>query len=534
MQDYWAFHNSKMIELRKKYDKIDRQTRNRLQEIFNRFEITADNLYLYVSKDVKNQVNAYIEEWFEKKIDDEYFKVLMMTVLTKDRVTYAEILELFIYEAYIEQQMKEKDEEDSLFFILFAFYYMEGQKEVNDTLISAKKKKYSTFTQDLFSTLMMTPNALGYVYEDYKNSITKYNAEQLSRQAVINIMQGKELKIDSSEFSSLINKQQNAKLNINGDKISGAVDNTLIAMNNQAKVQGITAIDNDAQVKFISVNDEKRTKMCESLDGQIFSVKNWNEFTRYSASNEGLVKYRCKGLVVGLNLPPINDHFHFCRSTIIYINLQSKIDNKADTLEIKGYSRKTSKYKSKINNILSKIVIINNVLKMNKIFKDFPNSKAMLEAVKLKENIDADMQVFMKKNGKIELQINKNSFNNLKKLKKAYKIDTVRNSTYKHIGMHEAGHIVEASIIKKVHNGNADKMLKDWNNGITSRNIVENAFENLGITNKMEQEKCKYVISSYALVNDTETIAEALLDYYINKKKANKLSKEIFKIMKGM
>lgn len=532
--EYWQYHDKKMKELKSIYIKIDNQTRNRLQEIFNRFEITLENLHLYVDNNIKNQVNTYIEEWKEKGYLKGYFGILAKSIYSKKNVKYLEILELLIYEVYIEQQEKEKKEEDLLFFSLFSFYFLEGQKEVNDTLINTKKKKYSTFTQDLFSTLMMTPNTLGYVYEDYKNSITKYNAEQLSRQAVINIMQGKELKIDSSEFSSLINKQQNAKLNINGDKISGAVDNTLIAMNNQAKVQGITAIDNDAQVKFISINDEKRTKMCESLDGQIFSVKNWNEFTRYSASNEGLVKYRCKGLVVGLNLPPINDHFHFCRSTIIYINPQSKIDNKNDTLEIKGYSRKTSKYKNKINNILSKIVIINNVLKMNKIFKDFPNLKAMLETVKLKENIDADMQVFMKKNGKIELQINKNSFNNLKKLKEAYKIDNVKKSTYKNIGMHEAGHIVEASIIRKIHNGNVDKMLKDWNNGITSRNIVENAFENLGITNKMEQEKCKYAISSYALVNDTETIAEALLDYYINKKKANKLSKEIFKIMRGM
>lgn len=319
MQNYWAFHNSKMIELRKKYDKIDRQTRNRLQEIFNRFEITADNLFSYVSKDVKKQVNSYIEEWSEKKINDKYFKVLMLTVLTKDRVTYAEILELFIYEAYIEQQMKEKDEEDSLFYTLFAFYYMEGQKEVNNTLPKEKHKKYSTFYEDLFATIIMTPNSLGYIYEDYKKSITKYNAEQILRQATISITQGKELKIDSSEFQNLIDRQQKAKLNINGDKISGAVDNTLIGMNNQAKAMGITAIQPDALVKFIAVMDEKTTKMCESLDGQIFSVRDWNEFKRYSESHQGIVKYRCRGLVTGLNLPPINDNFHFCRSTIIYV-----------------------------------------------------------------------------------------------------------------------------------------------------------------------------------------------------------------------
>ncbi len=521
-----------MKELKSIYNKIDKQTKNRLQEIFNRFDITADNLYSYVDSNIKKQINIYIEQWREKGYLKGYFGMLAQSIYAKKNVKYSEILELFIYQAYLEQQEKENKEEELLFFSLFSFYFLEGQKEVNNTLSKAKKKKYNTFTQDMFVSLMMTPNALGYIYKDYKDTTTKYNAEQISRQAVINIMQGKELKIDSSEFQNLIDKQQKAKLNINGDKISGAVDNTLIGMNNQAKVQGITAIDRDAQVKFIAEIDSKTTDMCKSLDGQIFSVKNWNEFIRYSANSQKLIKYRCRGLVVGLNLPPINDHFHYCRSTLIY-NFDKKSNSTISKSEIKGYNRKSSNYE-KSNKILSKVVIIDNILKMNKIFKDFPNSKTMLETIKLKENIDADMQVYMKRNGKIELQINKNSFNNLKKLEEAYKIDTVKNSTYKHIGMHEAGHIIEASIIKKIHNGNIDKMLYDWKNGITSKNIVETAFKNLGITNKMQQDKYKYAISSYALENDTETIAEALLDYYINKNKSQKLSKEIFYIMRNM
>lgn len=377
MQNYWTFHNSKMVELRKKYDKIDRQTRNRLQENFNRFEITADNLYSYVSKDVKKQVNAYIEEWSEKKIDDEYFKMLMMTVLTKNRVTYAEILELFIYEAYVEQQMKEKNKEDSLFYTLFAFYYIEGQKEVNNTLPKEKKKKYSTFYEDLFATIIMTPNSLGYIYEDYKKSITKYNAEQILRQATINITQGKELKIDSSEFQNLIDRQQKAKLNINGDRISGAVDNTLIGMNNQAKAMGITAIQPDALVKFIAVMDEKTTKMCKTLDGQIFSVRDWNEFKRYSESHQGIVKYRCRGLVTGLNLPPINDNFHFCRSTIIYVANDKETSYNENGLDIPRINKTVNGIISnyKLNNKVKKL--FNKYLIDENVYIDFNAKKPM-------------------------------------------------------------------------------------------------------------------------------------------------------------
>lgn len=387
MQNYWSFHNSKMIELKKKYSRIDKQTRNRLQEIFNRFEITSKNLYLYVSGDIKKQINAYIEEWTTKKIDDDYFRVLLMSIYSKYKVTYAEILELFIYEAYIEQQMKEKEVEDSLFFTLFAFYYMEGQKEVNNALPKEKKKKYSTFYEDLFASIIMIPNSLGYIYEDYKKSVTRYNAEQILRQATINIMQGKELKIDSSEFQNLIDKQQKAKLNINGDKISGAVDNTLIGMNNQAKIMGITAIQPDAKVKFIAVTDEKSTKMCQSLNGQIFSVRDWNEFKRYSELHQGIVKYRCRGLVVGLNMPPINDNFHYCRSTIIYV-ANSK-ESSYNELEIP----KTLKIQNDVRNY----IISNNIVyseEMEKLFEKYlTNNNIILKSnqrLPFIYNVDSD------------------------------------------------------------------------------------------------------------------------------------------------
>ncbi len=39
--------------------------------------------------------------------------------------------------------------------------------------------------------------------------------------------------------------------------------------------------------------------------------------------NGGMVKCRCYGLVTGLNLPPINDGFHWCRSTIKYLPVES-------------------------------------------------------------------------------------------------------------------------------------------------------------------------------------------------------------------
>ena len=53
---------------------------------------------------------------------------------------------------------------------------------------------------------------------------------------------------------------------------------------------------------------------------------NWNEFKRYSETNGRITKYFCYSLIVGLNCPPINDNFHWCRSYIIYLPTVEKED----------------------------------------------------------------------------------------------------------------------------------------------------------------------------------------------------------------
>ncbi len=141
------------------------------------------------------------------------------------------------------------------------------------------------------------------------------------KQVILNIQQQKELEIQNNEFQRLINQQKNQKLNINDNKISGFIDLTMIGFNNQAKVAGIKEVDNNAKIKFITITDGKETDMCHSLDGQEFYIDKENKFDRYYGETKNelrIQRIKCKGLVQGLNLPPISHHFHWCRSTITY------------------------------------------------------------------------------------------------------------------------------------------------------------------------------------------------------------------------
>lgn len=98
----------------------------------------------------------------------------------------------------------------------------------------------------------------------------------------------------------------------------------MIGLNNLVIVEGIKSISgNDAKVKFIAVEDDKTTLMCDSLNNQEFYINKENVFDRYYGETQKdlrIERIKCQGLVLGLNLPPIQHHFHYCRSTIMYLS----------------------------------------------------------------------------------------------------------------------------------------------------------------------------------------------------------------------
>lgn len=174
------------------------------------------------------------------------------------------------------------------------------------------------------------------------------------------MQQQKDLKIDSSEFQTIINRQNNQRLNINDDKISGYMDLTMIGLNNLAKVEGIKSVTEDnTKVRFIAVEDDKTTLMCDSLNNQEFYINKENIFDRYYGENQKelrLQRIRCNGLVLGLNLPPIQHHFHYCRSTIIYnSNYTSEDFRKGNILGEEQYKSLEQYLKSMSYKINSKL-----------------------------------------------------------------------------------------------------------------------------------------------------------------------------------
>lgn len=511
-----------------------------MQTIFKTLNLNNDNLYNTADNKTKDMINTYIEEWKDKGLLKGYFGTLAKNIYSRTRVKNNEILELLIYGAYIEEQSKLDEYEKQVMYDDVNYYYEQGQQEVIKA--QNKIKPISIIDMALFLYLLEQGNL-----EQYIQMTIQYNAQQIYKQVLINIQQQKELEIGNNEFQRIINQQQNTKLCINNDKISGFMDNQLIGLNNQAKVEGIKNTDSNAKVRFIAITDGKETDMCHSLDGQIFCIDKENVFDRYYGETQKelrIERIKCKGLVIGLNLPPISHHFHWCRSTITYQipnnNIKLEQDKKYSLFD-NVYEKNIKKYNfSKLNIDHIDKKALNNILdNMNKVYKDFPQIKEKIKEINETVHPSGGINVQPQEDGTYIMQINRKTFHKEKVAKKMYKQDIKtkyhpKNSNYKDMGIHETGHMILNEILRKKYS-NINAIATDWNNNITSQQILNKAFQNCKINGRMNKIKSIKNISTYAIQKDaSETIAEAFVDYYVNKNNATNLSKAIVNIMKGM
>ena len=355
-----------MQKLKIIYQRTSRQTQNKLQEIFDTFNFTQENIYNIADNKTKKRINTYIEGWKEQGLlkNNNYFTVLANNIYKRTRVKNSEILELLIYSAYIEEQSKLEEKEKQIMYEDANYYYEQGQQEVN------KKKKPSILAMALFLALLDQPNYSGFNWKQYIEATMQYNAQQIYKQLILNIQQQKSLEIDSNEFQIIINRQNNQKLNINNDKISGAVDLQMIGLNNLAKAEGIKEVTEDnSKVRFIAVEDDKTTLMCDSLNNQEFYINKENVFDRYYGETQKeltVQRIRCNGLVLGLNLPPIQHHFHYCRSTIMYLPPVEKQEKTEYNLDIPKISKdikqvlSNTKLNSSVKRLFNKYLTGNN------------------------------------------------------------------------------------------------------------------------------------------------------------------------------
>jgi len=315
LNNRWRYTDTKLRDYLKIYKKISSKTQDNIQDIFNSIDFEYIDLSKPISNNQRKKLLRIIDEWKDADLLSGYFGFKVDELIKKRYITNQDMLDILLWGAYIKERNQLDEYEEVLFTEIGQDLYRQGVKEIKPT----KKKKWS-LTWEYIWSLLCLPNVKGSSWYTYVEALALTNAQEIERQTIIQLQQNKKLNIEDNVYNNIIRKQQNRYISINGNKTSGALDSQVVEIANQSFLKAGKDVGNkNTKARFIAEIDKRTTEMCKGMDNMIFNVNDWNRFYRYSAIDGKYVFYTVWGLEVGINLPPINNHFHYCRSTITYL-----------------------------------------------------------------------------------------------------------------------------------------------------------------------------------------------------------------------
>ncbi len=317
----WNVSREELKQFQSWYKKQNKKTQDKIQEIINYFDISYNDLNKRIKSSDKERLNRKIEEWKELGIYNGYFKYRIER-LNKYNINYQELIEILLYGTFMEELRNVGIEISNLYEKVAIDCYNQG---VNDLGKSGKKISHSFL--DNFNLILID----GIIFADYLDALYLTHMQEIQKQYLISLQQKKKLDIYSDAMQRQFEKQRNRLICVNDEKYSGGLDKYVIALGNMAYLEASSGY--NAKVKFISDHCENVTEMCSYMDGMIFNTKKRNVFKRpYGDTTKDLVvqEIDIMGLVIGINQPPISNHFHYCHSTLTY-----SVDKSADNLREK-------------------------------------------------------------------------------------------------------------------------------------------------------------------------------------------------------
>ena len=315
LNDRWSEIDNKIAKFIPYYHKINKQTRDNIQDIFNSIDFTYEDLYKPANITYIAKLHRKISILKDKYKLNKYFNYILSDY-ERSKLKNNEVLFGLILIEYIQQLCEMDIEENVLFEEVSKIAYTQAQKE-------AGERKPNVLPQALITAYLGLPSYRSYKWKDYKNGNVIYQVRQLIDVVSIQMQKEKPLNVNSDEIKPVLDKQMNTYIKKKEiepskkyvDKYSGSLDDVICYLVNKIALEGMK-VQGIEQVVFVAVLDDKTTEMCETLNGQKFMINELNTYQRYSKIDGRIVTYTTQGLETGANLPPINNHFHHCRSTI--------------------------------------------------------------------------------------------------------------------------------------------------------------------------------------------------------------------------
>lgn len=300
----WQKTDKVLKQYLKRFDSLEEDIVDEIVFTINSLDISYNDLNKPISKADSKRLDKKIKEAKEKGLYNDY-----LTYLMANKITYSIYIEILIFLIYLEHNESIKKYSEEIFTLVSEDIYQQALEEIPPRF----KKKPFSLTWEFIWSLLWVPSINKHYY-DYLNLLAMTNEQEIFKQLLIYLQQNK--KITNELIETLIAKQMNRIISINDGKYSGTLDDVCRTLGNEVYVKPFDS--KTLKVRFIAELDKKTTQMCKGMNGMTFFVNDWNRFYRYSAVDKKDVYYVVYGLERGINLPPIMNHFHWCRSTITY------------------------------------------------------------------------------------------------------------------------------------------------------------------------------------------------------------------------
>lgn len=318
----WKNTDRTLKEYLVKFQELSKSTLDEICDLFDSFGITYKDINKRISLNEEKKLRRKINQWKEDGILIGYFLFL---VESKNKYSYADMIEILLYGLYMKQNQRIQKYSKDVFKIVANDIYNQAVQDVG------KEPKNFSLTWKMIQSLLWIPT-YNKSWNDYLLLLAMTNVQESYKDVLSSIQKNK---LNKNTLDLLLKKQMNRIICINDNKFSGVLNDTVRLLANNMYLEPFKE-EKSLQVRFIAEIDKRSTEMCLSMNNMLFNVNDWNEFTRYSDVDKRLVKYKVFGLENGVNLPPITNHFHWCRSTITYlINNQREIEHIKEEIYIK-------------------------------------------------------------------------------------------------------------------------------------------------------------------------------------------------------
>ena len=298
----------------KNYLVVNQETQDLIEDVLDEYSNIDMSVYLNktISKARKEKLDRRIKKLLKNNKATSYMAYKLNLILKKKSITYKEMLEALIMSAFFEERTTLDEYENVLIKDISKMSYNYALEEI---VKEYPKKEIKHYNYEIQYVIMNIPLLYG-TMSAYMWALSNQNAEEIYKRILL-----KNAKITMKDLQETFKKQQNAYLKL--DTHSGVIENYAESYANLGYAQA--GVENDIEkCRFVAEMDKRTTIMCQTLNNQVFYVNKMNVYDRYSDIDKKNVVYHTMGLKIGENLPPINNHFHWCRSSITY-NLDKEI-----------------------------------------------------------------------------------------------------------------------------------------------------------------------------------------------------------------